>query len=102
MATCCDKDTDNQLANTHSNRSSYHQWLSSDLIDEINCRYRRGDIDDTDDSRSEERGGVAGETERLEDDGGIVYNYFNQYKLKYKEARRKTYWNQFPSIAGRT
>jgi len=75
MSTCGNDNTNDYFADTHSNGTSHHEWLAADFVDEVDCWDGCSDVDDADDSGSEERNGTTCKTERLEDDRGVVDNY---------------------------
>lgn len=70
-----DNDGDDSFADAHANRADHHQRLAADFVDVDDGGDGGGDVDDADDAGGEERGGAAGEAERLKDDGGVVNDW---------------------------
>ncbi len=72
MSTSSDNDTNDNLTNTHSHGARYHERFPPHSIDEVDGWDGCSDVDDTNDSRSEEGDCAACQAQRLEDDRCVI------------------------------
>jgi len=75
MPTSRNDNANDDFADTHPHGPSHHEWFPADFVDDVDRWDGCGDVDDTDDSRSEERNCATCKTERLKDDRSVVDNY---------------------------